>query len=59
MQKNIKIRKALSDANMKHWQLADLLGVSEGRLSVKLRHELPHEEQEKILTIIRESKEGV
>lgn len=58
MQKNLEIRKALSDANLKHWQLADILGISEGRLSVKLRHEFPPEERERILTIIKNQKAG-
>lgn len=50
------IRTELRMANMKHWELADLLGVSESKMVRMLRHELPKEERERILAIIRKEK---
>lgn len=52
--KNQKIRTALKDANMKHWELADLLKISPYTLSVRLRHELPEQEQQQIIELIHE-----
>lgn len=52
--KNLQIRQALKETNMKHWQLAEKLGIAESTLCVKLRKELPAEEKEKILAIINE-----
>lgn len=54
--KNIKIRETLKIANMKHWELADLLGISPYTLSVRLRKELPEEEQERIITLIQNNR---
>ena len=39
------------------WQLAEKLGIHEGTLSRKLRHELPEEEKNKILALIDEIAE--
>lgn len=49
---NIKIRNALKLKNMKQWQLAEILGISENTLYRMLRKELPEEEQNRIVTII-------
>jgi predicted XRE-type DNA-binding protein len=54
--KNLIIRIALTNANMKQWQLADLLGIHETTLCVKLRKELPKEEQERIVALIKENE---
>ena len=51
---NKKIRKALFEAGMKQYQLAELMGVSEGRVSTMLRNELPAEKQKEIVSIIRQ-----
>lgn len=51
--KNEKIRKALTAAGMKQWQLADLLGISEPTLTRWLRHELPQEKQAEIVAVIK------
>lgn len=51
---NLTIRNELKIAGMKHWQLADLLEISEQTMCRKLRHELPKEEQERIISLIRE-----
>ena len=50
--KNIKIRQALKLANIKHWELAEILGIAESTLCVKLRRELSEQEQNRILAII-------
>ena len=49
---NIKVREAMSAAGIKQWQLAELLNINEFSLSRKFRHELPEEEQERIIKII-------
>lgn len=53
--KNEKIRAALAAYGMKHWELADLLGIHPVTLSIKLRHELPEEEQAEIIEKIKAS----
>lgn len=55
---NDDIRKALEDNNMAQWRLADLLGVSEGTLGRKLRHELSDEEKQKIIKIIEKGEKN-
>lgn len=55
---NLKIREALTQNNMKQWQLADCLGISEYTLCKKLRRELPDTEQDKMIAIIRMFKDG-
>ena len=57
MLNNQKVRFALLENNMKQWELADLLDVSESVLSRKLRNELPDDEQERIVKAIREREE--
>ena len=52
--KNSKIRNALKDANIKQWELAEMLGIAETTLCVKLRRELPDREQEQIMKLIYE-----
>lgn len=49
---NQAIRQRLAQAQVKHWQLAEAMSVSEFTLSRRLRHELPEEEQARILDII-------
>jgi hypothetical protein len=55
---NYRIRNALLKNNVKHWQLAERMGITEFSLSRKLRRELPKEEQKKIIDLI-ESIKGV
>ena len=52
---NKKIRIAMFDAGIAQWQLAEILGIHEGSLSRKMRHELPAEEQDKIVKMIKEA----
>ena len=53
---NVEVRKAMFEANMKQWQLAELLGITEWTLSRKLRKELPEEEKKAILDLIKNQK---
>ncbi len=48
------IRTRAKETGVKLWQIADKLGINDGNLSRKLRHELPEAEQTKILNIINE-----
>ena len=57
--KNYEIRVELMKRGMKQYELASLLGISEWTLSRKLRTELPDEEKQRILEIIRGKEEGV
>ncbi len=50
---NIEIRTALEEYGVKKWQLAERLGILDSSLSRKLRNELPEEEKQKWLDIIR------
>lgn len=54
--KNYEIRVELMKREMKQYELADLLGISEWTLSRKLRTELPDDEKQRILDIIRGKK---
>ena len=56
--KNIKIRKALKETGVRYWELARILGISDGTLCRRLRDELPAEEQEEIVKLIREHGGG-
>lgn len=51
---NQAIRDSLTRHNMKQWELADLLNITEFSLCRKLRHELPADEQKRIVAIIAE-----
>lgn len=54
---NILIRQALLTTGTKNYELAEMLGVSEWTLSRKLRKELPEEEQERIIALIKARKD--
>lgn len=54
METNHEIRKAIFEGNLKKWVIASKLGITDGTFSRKLRKELPQEEKEKILNIIKE-----
>ena len=51
---NKKIRQALFDTGIRHYQLAKALGISENTLGRMLRQELPDEKQEELLKLIKE-----
>ena len=52
---NLIIRVKMMESNVKQWELAKLLGVSESALSRKLREELPEDEQQHIIELIERS----
>ena len=54
--KNIKIRVEMTRIGLKQWEVAKLLGISESVFSRKLRNELPEAEQERIITLIHNSR---
>lgn len=56
---NQDIRDAATTAGVRLWRIADAIGITDGTLSRRLRHELPQSEKEKILTIIRTLEEEV
>lgn len=56
--KNLDIREDAKKANVKLWQIADKLNISDNWFSRLLRHELPDEKKEEIRSAIRELKEG-
>ncbi len=49
---NMKIRQAAKAARVKQWEICEHLGVWESAFSRTLRHELPPEEQSRILAVI-------
>lgn len=55
---NQDIRIALKQNNLKQWQLADLLNVSEATIIRWFRHELPTEKKKIILSIIKKNKQN-
>ncbi len=56
---NIDLKQAAKQADVRIWRLADYLGISEATMTRKLRHELPEEEKQKLLSAIdRLAKEG-
>lgn len=56
---NTEIRTELIKRGMKHYELAELLGIAESALSRKLRKELPDNEKQQILGIINSSLQAV
>ena len=53
---NEKIKKAREKAGLKQWQVAELAGYREDKFSRMLRHELPEEEQIRIIKLIENWK---
>lgn len=51
---NADIRRAAKSAGVCLWQIAERFGINDGNFSRKLRRELPPEEREKILGIIKD-----
>lgn len=50
--KNAEIRSRIKSAGLRHWQIAEAMGVNEFSFSRMLRHELPTEKQKYILQLI-------
>lgn len=55
--KNLDVRKAIEKNNIKYWQIADKLGITDGNFSRLLRKELEKSDKEVIFNIIKELKE--
>lgn len=55
---NEMITKAREKAGLKQWQVAEILGYREDKFSRMLRHELPEEEQIRIVKLIENQKES-
>ena len=53
--KNVRIKIAMTENDLKQWQLAKLMGIHEGSLSRRFREELPEEEQDRIIELIRKN----
>jgi len=51
---NLTIRNLAREAHIPLWKIADALGIADSTFSRKLRYELPEEEKQRILSIIRE-----
>jgi len=51
---NLRIRLSMTEHNMRQWELARLLDISESVLCRRLRDELPEEEQDRIIAKIEE-----
>lgn len=51
---NVLIRVGMAELNIRQYQAAKILGISEGYLSKILREELPQSKQYKMLEQIRE-----
>ena len=56
--KNLEIRNAIAAAGLKHWQLADAIGISPYTLSVWMRHELEGERLERVKQAVAELTKG-
>ena len=56
---NEALRRFAAGTGVKLWQVAEALGIADTSLSRKMRRELPPDEKERIVRIIREiSKEA-
>ncbi len=51
---NVSIRDKAKLYGVKHWEIAEALGIGEATLTRRLRRELPAKEQEKILGLVDE-----
>lgn len=56
MMKNIEIRRMSQESGVKMWEIAEKLGMTPERFSVKLRHELEENERNKVLDAIAQIK---
>lgn len=54
--KNTKIRQAIIDSGLRHWQIAAALEIDRSTLSKRLRFELTADEEAEIMQAIREAK---
>ena len=54
--RNSDIREEIADNWVKYWQVAEVLGLSDGGFSRLLRHELSEEKKAEIRTAIKKAK---
>lgn len=57
-QANQELRKVIKQSGIRHWQIADKLGVSANTLCLWLRHELPQDKEEAVFNAILEIQES-
>lgn len=55
---NVAVRNALTEHGLFTYSLEDILGVSETTVTRMMRHELPKEEQDRIIKLIEEGDYG-
>lgn len=55
---NKRIRKELKERGVKYWELARIMGISDATLTRRLRNEIPEEEQDRIIKLIRKHGGG-
>ena len=58
MMKNLEVRIALAKNDMRQWELADALGVSEATITRWMRHEMSDAKQADIIEKINQYREG-
>ena len=51
---NTEIRVAMVRAGLKHYQVAEAMGVADESFSRWLRHELPEDRQKQIMAVIKQ-----
>ena len=51
---NKDIKNLAKEKNVKLWQIAEKLNITDSTFSRKLRHELSHDEKERIKAIVNE-----
>lgn len=56
--KNVEVRRLAKEKNVRHWQIADEIGVSESTFVHWLRKELSDEKKEKIIAAIEKISDG-
>lgn len=55
---NQEIKMKLKETGVKQWQIADVLGISEGTFCRMMRHELSAEKKEEIIGAIETIRKG-
>lgn len=56
---NIELRLAISEARLRHYEIAQVLGVSDSAFSKMLREELTGEKRDQVLKAIQQLTGGV
>ncbi|MBR2086929.1 MAG: hypothetical protein IJ906_07320 [Oscillospiraceae bacterium] len=51
---NTEIKLKAAGAGVRLWEIAEKLGINDGNFSRKLRHELPDDMKQRVLSIIDE-----